>query len=110
VQDRPLEQHAGWQSAYSYPSLRIWELAFSVFPPRNQGVCIQLTLSNGTVAVTVIAVPAIAVAGSGDTVTTTLGTATLLAYDVTADCTAEVEEPVVLAILAPTREALISTS
>ena len=48
-------------------------------PPRNHGACIQLTLLNGTDAVTVIGVPAIAVAGSGETVTITFGTATLVA-------------------------------
>lgn len=61
---------------YSYPSLRIWELARSVLPPKNQGELIQLTLLNGTVVVTVIVVPAVAVAGLGDTVTLTPGTAT----------------------------------
>ena len=47
------------------------ELALSVLPPKNQGVVIQLTLLKGTDVLTVIAVPAVAAAGSGDTVTET---------------------------------------
>src|SRR5262245_21524371 len=75
----------------------------------NQGELIQLTLSNETDVVTVITVPAAAVAGLGETATLTFGTATLVAYSCTAVSTADVCEPVVLAMRAPTREALIST-
>ena len=61
---------------YSNPSFRICEFAVKVFPPRNQGELIQLTLLNGTLVVTVIAVPAAAVAGFGVMATVTPGTAT----------------------------------
>ena len=63
---------------YSNPSLRICELAVSVLPPKNHGDAIQLTLPNGTEAVTVIAVPAVADAGFGVTETVTPGTATFV--------------------------------
>ena len=61
---------------YSNPSLRIIELAVRVFPPKNQGEVIQLTVPNGTEVVTVIVVPGAALAGLGETATVTPGTAT----------------------------------
>jgi hypothetical protein len=54
-------------------SLRITTLEVSVLPPRNNGVGSQLTLLNGTLTVTVIAVPGVAVPGSGLTLIWLLG-------------------------------------
>jgi len=66
------------QADYSNPSLRIFELAERVAPPKNHGELIQLMSLNSTDDVTVITEPAGAVAGLGETTTETSGTATLV--------------------------------
>src|SRR5262245_49342091 len=85
------------------------ELDVSVRPPRNQGEAIQLTVLNGTVAVTVIVVPGAAVAGFGDTLTDTPGTATAAVDCCTAVWTVDVVADVVTACRAPTRDAFTNT-
>src|SRR5262245_49160089 len=75
----------------------------------NHGAGSQLTLAKLTDVVTVIAVPAAALPGSGDTDVDTEDTPTPAVYSETALVTAVLDDESMVARRAPTRDALIST-